>query len=267
MKNKKVVSTIVALGLVAAVGIGATLAAFQDQTGDITNTFTVGNVDITVTEPDWDPEQGKDLYPNAEVDKNPMITNTGENEGYMMMSVAGMNKMAKQGFSATVNTEKWTLVDKNGTPIENAGTELVDGYYVYKDGALAIGDTTAPLFTSVKYNPSEDIITNAVDVIGKFVKEDGTLVTKAELEAGTVKASELKKDAQGKYVIKYTVMDGEEKVFDTYADAEAYVKENMKETSTTIFDLVVKGYAVQTKGVTFQDENGNYVFVEEFKLA
>ena len=50
MKMKKIVATGSALALTAAVAVGGTLAWLQAQTETITNTFTVGNVDITLTE-------------------------------------------------------------------------------------------------------------------------------------------------------------------------------------------------------------------------
>ncbi|MCR5641201.1 MAG: SipW-dependent-type signal peptide-containing protein [Lachnospiraceae bacterium] len=44
MKNGKLVATLGAVALVAAVGVGSTLAYLTDETGTVTNTFTLGNV-------------------------------------------------------------------------------------------------------------------------------------------------------------------------------------------------------------------------------
>ena len=61
---------IVAIALVACLALtviaGATLAYFTDKTEVKENVFTVGNVDITLTEPNWDAEGSKDapqVYP------------------------------------------------------------------------------------------------------------------------------------------------------------------------------------------------------------
>ncbi|MDO5323968.1 MAG: TasA family protein, partial [Clostridia bacterium] len=52
MNKKKVLVLAVSVCLVAILAIGGTLAYFTD-TDAKTNTFTVGNVDITLTEPNW----------------------------------------------------------------------------------------------------------------------------------------------------------------------------------------------------------------------
>ena len=44
MKNKKLLTTLGAVALLGAIGVGSTLAYLTDTTGTVTNTFTVGNV-------------------------------------------------------------------------------------------------------------------------------------------------------------------------------------------------------------------------------
>ena len=51
--KKKILVLCVVLALAATTIIGGTLAYFTD-TDNKTNTFTVGKVDITLTEPEWD---------------------------------------------------------------------------------------------------------------------------------------------------------------------------------------------------------------------
>lgn len=67
--------------LVAALVIGGTLAYFTD-TKTATNTFTVGNVTIDLSEPAWD-ASGKidapESYPGEALAKDPTVTNTGAN--------------------------------------------------------------------------------------------------------------------------------------------------------------------------------------------
>ena len=50
MKMKKVLAMALALVLAMAIGVGATLAYLMDTTETKVNTFTVGNVDITLNE-------------------------------------------------------------------------------------------------------------------------------------------------------------------------------------------------------------------------
>ncbi len=49
MNKKKLITLLVSLGLIGAVGIGATLAYFTDR-AEVTNAVTMGNVDIVLTE-------------------------------------------------------------------------------------------------------------------------------------------------------------------------------------------------------------------------
>ena len=58
--------------LVAVAVVGGSLAYFTDEE-KATNTFTVGNVDITLTEPKWDVEKAT-LIPGREIAKDPTIT-------------------------------------------------------------------------------------------------------------------------------------------------------------------------------------------------
>ena len=50
--KKKILTAALAVCMLATLVIGASLAYFTD-TESKTNTFTVGNVDITLTEPAW----------------------------------------------------------------------------------------------------------------------------------------------------------------------------------------------------------------------
>lgn len=77
MKNLKKI--IVAASLCAAIGataIAGTLAYFTSETEVKTNTFTAGDLDITLTEPKWDETVGEsfEIIPGISVDKDPTVT-------------------------------------------------------------------------------------------------------------------------------------------------------------------------------------------------
>lgn len=76
MKNKKLGTLVGSLALVATLGVGATLAYFTDSQ-DITNTITMGNVDIDLEEPNFDPGDDDDtienIKPGQEIVKDPTI--------------------------------------------------------------------------------------------------------------------------------------------------------------------------------------------------
>lgn len=73
---------VIALVLSVAAATAGTLAYLTDRDSEV-NTFTVGNVEIDLTE---DFEQGVELIPGVEIEKKPVITNTGENDAYVWMT-------------------------------------------------------------------------------------------------------------------------------------------------------------------------------------
>lgn len=110
MKMKKVLAMALALVLAMAVGVGATLAYLMD-TDEATNTFTVGNVDITLNEVF---EQGSKLLPGIDVQKQISVTNNGSEEAYVRIHMA-IPSMLDSGsedepqFAAYNNTLHWNF--------------------------------------------------------------------------------------------------------------------------------------------------------------
>lgn len=78
-------SALIAIAALAAgsLGIGATMAYFTDS-DEVTNVFTMGDLDIGLEESDWDPTgpegDGKNLYPGYTVYKNPTVKNLTSDE-------------------------------------------------------------------------------------------------------------------------------------------------------------------------------------------
>lgn len=102
-----------ACALVGALAMGGTMAYLTDVDQE-TNTFTIGEVKVDLTEPDYpgnDSDAVKELVPNQEVMKNPQITNTGTNDALVFMTV-------------TVPVGEVTVVASDGTKGEMAATDL-----------------------------------------------------------------------------------------------------------------------------------------------
>ena len=164
MNMKKKVA---ALGLVAAMlltSAGATLAYFTDK-DDATNTFTVGNVSIDLTEPKWDANGSKDapeVYPGEALAKDPTVKNDGKNPCFVRISVTGWDCLAPAG-NITYRTDY--VDDKLG----DNWVKHEDGYFYYSK-ALAVGETTDALFDQIVI-PTK--VTNGFD--GNY-----SLVVKAE---------------------------------------------------------------------------------------
>ena len=79
MNKKRMAAVVAVTALASALSFGGAFAYLAD-TKNVTNVFTVGNVDVETTEPDFpgnDSEEVKNQGPNQETKKNPFVTNTG----------------------------------------------------------------------------------------------------------------------------------------------------------------------------------------------
>ena len=85
--KKKIAVLVTAVALVALVAIGATFALFTDSHSTL-NTVTMGNVKITLTEPQFSEDTDNtntiaNVVPRQVIDKDPTIENVGKNDAYV----------------------------------------------------------------------------------------------------------------------------------------------------------------------------------------
>lgn len=151
----------VAVALVASLGL-AGLSAYFTDTKTATNTFTVGSVKQELTEPNWQPEEGKYITPGKEVEKNPTIKNVGNNTQYAFMKVevpaAEVTTVNPDGTKDPTIEKKELFtydINKGWTELESSETEtsVTHVYYYGKNNALTAlnkGDS-ATLFNKVKF--------------------------------------------------------------------------------------------------------------------
>ncbi len=187
MNKKKLLTMVLALVLIGAVGVGATLAYFTDN-DSATNVVTMGHVDVELTEPTFDTEDGTEdnsisgVTPGQVIAKDPTITLAEESlDAYVRVKLA-VNGLDDAAAAAVLDAldiqEGWTLVD---------------GYYYYAD-KLTQENNTAVLFTEVTipyewnndYAEAEFTIDVAVEAIqadnlaADFFAEDGSWNIAAE---------------------------------------------------------------------------------------
>lgn len=157
--KKKIVSLALVASLLALVIVGGTLAYFTDDEA-VTNTFTVGNVNIKLEEPAWALNDNYDdvndkllnIQPGIPYDKDPTVTNIGANNAYVRVDVTftDVAALAAAGVDdprdllATVDTSVWTPID---TPVAT-GTDTVTYGYYYK-AVLEPTIATGALFTTM----------------------------------------------------------------------------------------------------------------------
>lgn len=86
--KKKLTLVVTCVVLVAAMVIGGTLAYFTDTTEEKKNTFTVGGVDISLTEDSWKEEGDHTLMPGKSFAKDPKITvANGSQDAWVFLKV------------------------------------------------------------------------------------------------------------------------------------------------------------------------------------
>lgn len=166
------------LGLVAALSataaIGGTLAYFTD-TAEKTNTFTVGNVDIELDEPNWEDhgkEDATNVYPGQYLDKDPEVTNIGKNPCFVRVSVSNLDQFVEvYGPSAMIKYVSDSTEDKLGS------TDWVDGGdgYFYWTKVLNNGEKTDALFEQIiiPTNLTNDAETEGIIVSAEAVQSQG----------------------------------------------------------------------------------------------
>ena len=103
--KKKIMAVCLTVCLAAVAVIGGTLAYFTDK-DEAENVFTVGNVNIDLTEPNWDAEGSKDadtVYPGEPLKKDPTVTvDEKSNPCFVRISVEGLKQFGERATSSTV---------------------------------------------------------------------------------------------------------------------------------------------------------------------
>ena len=167
MKKKKTFIAAVVLLLVFVVG-GA-IAYFTD-TDTKTNTFTIGNVDIELVEPNWQsaiemsatdtndndiPDAAEDMMPGESVAKDPTVRNLStKNPAYVFVKVevpcttiVAPATSAVELFTYTVNTG-WTELSSAAVACTSGGTATHVYYYGSNDTLTTLAkanDATTPV--------------------------------------------------------------------------------------------------------------------------
>ena len=167
MKKKKTI--LVAAVLLLIFLIGGLYAYFTD-TKTVTNTFTIGNVAITLTEPHWStidvnenniPDAAEKKAPGETIVKDPTITNTGSNDAFIFAKVesacttntSSTNATPKEIFTYTINSG-WILMTDGSC---DSQTHTVSRVYAYGSSSAMTRvetDDAIVLFNNIQVSTS-----------------------------------------------------------------------------------------------------------------
>lgn len=164
--KKKLTAVALVVCMLAIMLVGASLAYFTDK-GEATNTFTMGKVDIELTEPNWNGEgddNAQKVFPGVTYAKDPTITVVkGSEDCYLIatvtitekadlyelykndtnvtkpwgLSLAGNGNLVSggvAGYAATPATEdgkSGTMLSVDGTPVAFVTYEEKDDTIIY----------------------------------------------------------------------------------------------------------------------------------------
>ena len=144
--KKKIFAIVLCVAMLAIALVGGTLAYFTD-TDAKEHTFTVGNVDIILNEPNWDAggaAEAFDAYPGEPLAKDPTVTNAGKNPCFVRVKVENLDQ-----FAATFDG---AMITYRTDYVEGAlGTNWVlhtDGYFYYTK-VLESGEITDAMFDQI----------------------------------------------------------------------------------------------------------------------
>ena len=158
-KTKKILALALAAVMLVCTTVAATVAYLQ-STDSVTNTFTVGSVEILLDEKDTDGSktnvttEGRDkanaykLYPGKSYEKDPTVTVKGTEEAWLFVKVenglvdieaAGNTTIAKQ-----MKAKGWTLVDGE-TNVFAYSTSVLPGAKPVVFETFTIADTVTNL--------------------------------------------------------------------------------------------------------------------------
>lgn len=212
MNKKALKTTVASLALVGVIGVGATLAYLTTNSNELTNTFTVGdgfeeigdtNQNLILHEKWIDGvskgneyndktekrtmggNDYKDVKPADVLTKDPKLTISKDSvDSYLYIKVTGLDALAKNGFTTTINTSSWTKVT------EEIG---LDGVYRYTGSDLSKGyvestndnnpETPAAIYTT------ESALFDNITVLTDKEFTDETVINNVNLSGVAVQAT------------------------------------------------------------------------------
>lgn len=182
MKKKSFVM-VLALVLVFAVAVGGVVAWLTDTTGPVKNTFTVGDINIALTETGTN-EAGEKSYkmiPGTTLDKDPKVTVKANSEAcWLFVKVEKSTNF--DTFMTYAMADGWTELDgHDGVYYREVGATTADTSFsvlagdkvtvkdtVTKTNLNDLTETTYPTLIFTAYAVQKDNINSAADAWSKI---------------------------------------------------------------------------------------------------
>ena len=224
-RSEKIIFGILTLGLLAVLVIGSTLAYMTDRENK-ENTFTVGTLDVSLEEKNWDDEtDGDEAVPGDTFVKDPVVTAV-KNDSYIRTrmiikdSATGQNITDADRLALICKMIKYDSTYKADTQL--AGTVLVEGSS-YSSADLAAVPMVNPAFTQVTSSTAGEYVFTYDSVL----EEGGKVALFTNLVVPT-DWSQVQLDIVGAFKIDVVVEAIQAKNFNTPAEAFAALDEEIR---------------------------------------
>ncbi|WP_286733303.1 TasA family protein [Intestinimonas sp. UBA1698] len=174
---KKTLTLVLSLALAVAIGIGGTLAWLTAKTEEVKNTFTVGNINITLTEEAGGNTKEFKMVPGQTIAKDPKVTvKAGSEACWLFVKIAESDNLDDFiSYKVKLGEDSWK---------ELTGVTGVTGVY-YREVAASDTDQS---FDVIGYESGDPATFTANKVL---VKDSVTKAMMDEITAQTASAPTL----------------------------------------------------------------------------
>lgn len=179
IRNRRIAMTVALVLVVALVSVGGTIAWLTAQTGEVVNTFTVGNIDITLAETTTDYK----MVPGNTIAKDPTVTVEGGSEAcWLFVKIEESDNL--DDFITYAVDSGWTqLTGVTGVYYREVAASAADQTFsVLADNKVTVYDTvtkaqmdalkvagaTQPTLTFTAYACQKDNVTSVTDAWAKI---------------------------------------------------------------------------------------------------
>lgn len=143
--KKKSIAVVLALVLLVCCAVGGVLAWLTATSGPVVNTFTVGNVDITLAESE---NLNLKMVPGQTITKDPKVTVVGGSEACWLFVKVEKSDNLDSYIEYTVDSAVWTaLPGENGVYYREVSAEVAKAGVEYN--VLGAGNAT---YSNVVYS-------------------------------------------------------------------------------------------------------------------
>lgn len=160
---KKKIALLLACVMAFGIAVGSTLAWLTDTTGEVTNTFTDSDINITLTESE---NLNLQMIPGHTITKDPKVTVKADSEAcWLFVEVTEANDFDDYMQYAVVSTgdKAWTQGD---------GTDIPANVYYQKIAAKTATDTDYPVLTGNTVTVNGTVTKAMMDAIDGVVAAD-----------------------------------------------------------------------------------------------